>query len=679
VTIRLGPGSYAVACASLSHLFTECGLDKEFCENSRYLWKNLSLYNKGAQRTGARERHALGMRTVEGKDPIPLAAYTYLANVLIKSDDPEHVAAHLFLLLEWNLISRADMVINANIDLVGMYNDSLCFQVGPSKGDQEGSKHQDHPFHVYSVPQNPAICPVLAFCKHLLCNPRILSGKCKLFDGANQYERFNNILRGIVTSDEHRQALIDLQMPPNYFGTHSLRKGAVTHVACGTTSSPPIVSICIRANWAMPGVMSRYIRYEAAGDMYVGRSVCGRHRLEKEFAESIPYFDFSEFSGEDKEEKRREVDAWIRERMPEEGRNNDVVFCLFKTCIASLVYHRQFLDGVLHPENAIRCSVFWSEKIPYEDHVVTRFPWNRTSDTPEISGLPIDVLYMSKIETLLEQISELKEALIMDNARLEKSIVDKVEHSLDMRSVGGEGYGLSKQIDSKLDELIRRVTEPIQVAAPTKDASHSTAEIFDHCDAFDVEEEEDVLITIQEEEVMHSDMLQKAIRTRTEEQMKRRKIDNGIIVGFHHGVLNPLPSSWRYPKKMNVIQMITLYQIGCKAEGVPALKLLNSKQVNHFDKEGMTLSRMRRFMKVVKHFATVRGVWQPPNSIHFWNGATVTKLWDGVWDDLAPFLSTVTRKPNSPPSYHKSRTGALSWRTCHDKMKEKGLFALLNV
>jgi hypothetical protein len=310
VTIRLGPGSYAAACASLSHLFTECGLDKEFCENSRYLWKNLSLYNKGARRTGARERHALGMRTVEGKDPIPLAAYTYLANVLIKSDDPEHVAAHLFLLLEWNLISRADMVINANIDLVGMYNDSLCFQVGPSKGDQEGSKHQDHPFHVYSVPQNPAICPVLAFCKHLLCNPRILSGKCKLFDGANQYERFNNILRGIVTSDEHRQALIDLQMPPNYFGTHSLRKGAVTHVACGTTSSPPIVSICIRANWAMPGVMSRYIRYEAAGDMYVGRSVCGRHRLEKEFAESIPYFDFSEFSGEDKEEKRRE-EKWM--------------------------------------------------------------------------------------------------------------------------------------------------------------------------------------------------------------------------------------------------------------------------------------------------------------------------------------------------------------------------------
>jgi hypothetical protein len=50
-----------------------------------------------------------------------------------------------------------DMAINASINHVGMYNGSLCFQVGPSKGDPEGSKHHAHLSHVYSVPQNPAI------------------------------------------------------------------------------------------------------------------------------------------------------------------------------------------------------------------------------------------------------------------------------------------------------------------------------------------------------------------------------------------------------------------------------------------------------------------------------------------------------------------------------------------
>ena len=112
--------------------------------------------------------------------------------------------------------------------------------------------HHDHPFHVYSLPQNPDIYPVVAFCKHLLCNPRIISVKCKLFDGANEFEPFNSTLHGVVTSDEHRQAFIDLLMSPNYFGTYSVQKDDVTLVACGTTSSLLIVSICIQTNWANP-------------------------------------------------------------------------------------------------------------------------------------------------------------------------------------------------------------------------------------------------------------------------------------------------------------------------------------------------------------------------------------------------------------------------------------------
>ena len=44
------------------------------------------------------------MSTVEDKDPTRLAAQMYLGNVLIKINDPKHVAANLYLLLEWNLI-----------------------------------------------------------------------------------------------------------------------------------------------------------------------------------------------------------------------------------------------------------------------------------------------------------------------------------------------------------------------------------------------------------------------------------------------------------------------------------------------------------------------------------------------------------------------------------------------
>jgi hypothetical protein len=70
-----------------------------------------------------------------------------------------------------------------------------------------------------------------------------------------------------------------------------------------------------------------------------------------------------------------------------------------------------------------------------------------------------------------------------------------------------------------------------------------------HFDAFDVDDEEYLVITIQEEADMHQDMLHTAIHTRTQEQMKRRKLGNEFTMSFHHGVLNPLFSSWKYPQK----------------------------------------------------------------------------------------------------------------------------------
>ena len=42
---------------------------------------------------------------------------------------------------------------------------------------------------------------------------------------------------------------------------------------------------------------------------------------------------------------------------------------------------------------------------------------------------------------------------------LENLIVEKVEHSLDQHSVGGDGYGLSKNITIQLDQLINLSSE----------------------------------------------------------------------------------------------------------------------------------------------------------------------------------------------------------------------------
>jgi hypothetical protein len=42
-----------------------------------------------------------------------------------------------------------------------------------------------------------------------------------------------------------------------------------------STASPPIVLICIGANWKMSVVMSHDSKYEAAGDLHILRGVHG--------------------------------------------------------------------------------------------------------------------------------------------------------------------------------------------------------------------------------------------------------------------------------------------------------------------------------------------------------------------------------------------------------------------
>jgi hypothetical protein len=173
---------------------------------------------------GACERHELGLSQTEGKIPLPFAAYESLTGILHRCDNPEHITAHLFLLLDWNLISRADGVVTSNISIVSMWSDSLRFEIGPTKTNQEGKKHVDHPFHLYSCPENPVICPFLSLCKHLICRPQILAGNCHLFEGSNQYEHLFSVLCSIVKAPEHKHAFIDQGFNPDDFGTHSLRK-----------------------------------------------------------------------------------------------------------------------------------------------------------------------------------------------------------------------------------------------------------------------------------------------------------------------------------------------------------------------------------------------------------------------------------------------------------------------
>jgi hypothetical protein len=192
---------------------------------------------------------------------------------------------------------------------------------------------------MFLIVQGTSFNPVLAFSKYLLTHPQIMNGECSMFDGASQYDRLNALLKEVVNHQDHVEEFEKLGLDAEYFGTHSIRKGSITHGACGVVNGPPIASICICANWKMPGIMNCYMRYESAGDEFVGRSVCGRARLGKRFAESCPYFDFSDCDKAVKALRMQELDDWIEARLPRDCEAK--FFVLFKFCLL----HSFFTDS----------------------------------------------------------------------------------------------------------------------------------------------------------------------------------------------------------------------------------------------------------------------------------------------------------------------------------------------
>lgn len=128
--------------------------------------------------------------------------------------------------------------------------------------------------------------------------------------------------------------------------------------------------------------------------------------------------------------------------------------------------------------------------------------------------------------------------------------------------------------------------------------------------------------------------------------------------------------SFRYPKKMNLKEMIDLWLVGNRAEHVPPFRVVSPKQVQHFDRKGKRYHDMKRVMQIIEKLARDKGVWKPRGSSDdYWTSKTVIDMWHGVYDDIAPYLMTVTKRDGQADSHHKSRPDDQSWRTTLRKIK----------
>ena len=67
-------------------------------------------------------------------------------------------------------MARSDSSVNMHVQHVQWNTDCLVFYFETSKINQTGKRLQD-PWHIYSNPNNPEICPVLFLAKYLFSRP----------------------------------------------------------------------------------------------------------------------------------------------------------------------------------------------------------------------------------------------------------------------------------------------------------------------------------------------------------------------------------------------------------------------------------------------------------------------------------------------------------------------------
>jgi hypothetical protein len=132
----------------------------------------------------------------------------------------------------------------------------------------------------------------------------------------------------------------------NQIGSHTSRKTGASYVS-SISAIHSYTAFCLRFGWALGGSQGRYVQIQADkhGDCVVGRILAGLAPDSAEFATILPYFiDVSQ----------RVVDA-VSICFPLLPPN---MLPVAQMCLASLIYHREFLREKLpsnHPGKLVIC------------------------------------------------------------------------------------------------------------------------------------------------------------------------------------------------------------------------------------------------------------------------------------------------------------------------------------
>lgn len=357
------------------------------------------VFFRGLKRQHAQEKQTGARKMTEGKSSLPFKLYTKIAEYLMKTGN---VFSHLYLTLSWNLMCRTDNTQKIMLQHLHWSGDSFQVYFGQMKNDQEGDSLKDAR-HVYANPLRPCCCPLLSIGMYLLLMPC----DSALFPGTSQSSRFSKILSKVILENRDYSLQCGIEDPSD-IGTHSIRKGAATYCCSGCTGGPDIGSVSSRCGWKLSGVLDRYIKYEAAGDMFVGRCVSGLPLDSDMFAILPPHFN-------DSVNNSLLIDT-VHELYPVSKRlPNTLSLCTHG--LASIIYHAEFLKKDLPSNHILFSSKLFSES-RFIDNLKPHIICGTKSIYMTATGIPPHICILRDIKEILQNQMSITEEIVSEIDKL---------------------------------------------------------------------------------------------------------------------------------------------------------------------------------------------------------------------------------------------------------------------
>ena len=556
----LSTSSFEAIRSAYAHLLRIAG------EKPHESLNRMRQFMGGMKRTVAKDIQDEGMSCEPGKSPMSFPVYKRLCLILSRSKHPECIFARCWLTLEWNLISRAESCARTHMNHIEWRDDCLILFLPITKTNQEGVD-RSIPWHIFANPKAPEICCIHALAIYLFTNPQLLMGDARLFPGTRQYNRYIEIISKTIANN--RQELEQFGNISN-LGSHSIRKGAASYCASGSTISPPIVSICLRANWSIGGSKERYLKFENAGDQFVGRMVSGLDAFSPLFAISPPFF-HQDVNEDDV------IKAFLEENMIIADSHTHLV----KMLLACVSYNWEWYSNVMHALNPFKTSIVFSKLTPLIIRKsIIAFPWqdDRSPSCPKFSGIPPHVT----IVTMLQNIKD-------GQGQVTQDVVDNIIQELNDRGTFG---GFS---ETRMQVLMNRMIQDVTNEITTVVERHIPA----------------------------------GTTTPAAENTARTNFNYSFLGGQMH----MLPEGWVLPHGMNLRACFGLWFVGIKSVNVPPFCFIRRlSEFEHLVEGKKRYSEMKFLFRVVERFGRERNLWI--QDVRGWTENLVQRLYDGVATSL---------------------------------------------